>query len=292
EGASGRTASASAGAEQDADARDGAAGGARDPETREERAARRARWVAARRAVQAAREREEGEARGGEDAPRGLASIDAQIAGGALDEARASLDALSEAERRGPAARMSAARLHLAAGAPARAVQELEPLGDRPDAPAPLLALYGRALLAAGEAERAAEAFASSEARDAALPEALLGRAQMAVRARSPREALYHIRRLDLLLRDDPRPSSFRAELELLRGRALLQAGRTVSARRVLRRLVGTSDAPTAAHFHYAQSEVGHDHVAARRAFERYLELAPDGRFAGRARHALGREGP
>lgn len=224
------------------------------------------------------------------DVPDGLEGIDALVARGQLAEARARLDGLGSDDRGSVAGRMSAARLHLAAGHPDEAVHELAPLARRDGASAAVLALYGRALLAAGHVDEAARAYAGSEARDATLPEALFGRAQMAVRGRNPREALYHLDRLDEALAIHERPARFRAEALLLRGRALGFAGREPEARRIFARVIALESAPPEAFFHFAEAHVGHDGRAARDAFERYLRLAPDGFYARRARRALGRD--
>ncbi|MBX3272055.1 MAG: hypothetical protein KF729_17450, partial [Sandaracinaceae bacterium] len=218
----------------------------------------------------------------------GAAADDARASDEELAEARAALDALSAEERASTDGRMRAARLALASGQPDEAVRELAPLARRNGAPAPLLALYGQALLAAGQVEEAARAYASSEARDATLPEALYGRAQMAVRGRNAREAFYHLDRLDRALVVHDRPAGFRASALLLRARAQRFAGNDAEARRTFARVLATGAAPPEAYFHFAEAHVGHDGRAAREAFARYLELAPDGYYARRARRALG----
>ena len=169
-------------------------------------------------------------------------------------------------------------------------MRELEPLATAPDASAAVLALYGRAQLAAGHVGRAARAYSASSERDAHHPAALLGRAELAVRGRRGREALFLLDRLDDALAISARPPRFVARARYLRGRALLTEGRSLEARQTLARVIATEHAPSEAFFYYAEAQVGHNHRAARDAYLRYLELEPDGYYGRRARRALGIE--
>src|SRR5690606_19970277 len=173
--------------------------------------------------------------------------------------------ALPEARRADPSARMSAARLALASGRPDDAVRELAPLARAPDASAPLLALYAQALLASGRVAAAADAYSESIERDASLPEALIGRARMAVRSRRPTVAMRILNRIDTgALRPD-----LVTQVELLRGRAQLMAEQRADARRTLGRVVERPGAPAQAYFFLAEAHAGHDYRAARDAYER-----------------------
>lgn len=183
---------------------------------------------------------------------------------------------------------MSAAERYLEADHADAAVRALEPLATRSDASPAMLALYGRALLAAGNVQRASNTYAQAIERDPAQPEALFGRAEMAVRSHRGRDALNLLSRLQRALEGNPRPRAFRARMQLLRGRALEFVGRAAEGRQLLRQLVESGTAPRDAFFHYAESEVGHNHRAARDAYLHYLELAPNGFYARRCRMALG----
>jgi len=213
-----------------------------------------------------------------------LQRAEALLRMGRRDEARAAIDALPEASRAQPAARMVAARFALAAGRPDDAVAELAPLARSRDASAPLLALYARALLAAGRVAAASNAYSASMQRDARLPEALLGRAEMAVRSRRPTDAMRLLSRID---QASLRPEHVTRFL-FLRGRAQLMAGERAAARRTLEQVVQRAGAPTQAHFFLGEAHAGRDYRAAREAYERYLELEPRGYYATRARRALG----
>ena len=222
------------------------------------------------------------------DEARRLRRIDALARLGRTDEARAELDALSPSARASEPARIGAARVALAEGRPDDAVRELAPLAESETASAAVRALYARALAAAGRPAEASQAYAASAAEDPTLPEALLGRAEAAVRSRRPDDALRTLRRLHRALESEPRPPAFRARAEFVRGRALLMAGRRADARRTLAAVVARPDAPTEAWFFLAESRVGADYRGARDAYLRYLELSPNGYYARRARHALG----
>lgn len=217
-----------------------------------------------------------------------LRRIDVLARAGRAQEARAELGALSEASRATPSARMSEARLALAEGRAEEAMRILQPFAQSSDASAALLALYAQAALAAGRVEAASDAYRASVERDAALPEALLGRAEMAVRSRRPHDALRTLARLERALEAQPRPPPFRSRALLIRGRAELMSGQASAARRTLARVVASPDAPSEAFFFLGEAHAGSDYRAARAAYEAYLEREPNGYYATRARRALG----
>lgn len=180
---------------------------------------------------------------------------------------------------------MIAARIALAEGRASEAVEALQEFAAAPGASAALLALYARALLASGRVAAASEAYSASMERDADLPEAILGRAEMAVRSRRPADAMRLLRRVDV---GTLRPELVTRHL-LLRGRAELMLGQRAAARRTLERVVERPGAPTQAWFFLGEARAGHNYRAARDAYERYLELEPEGYYATRARRAIGR---
>ncbi|MCZ7679428.1 MAG: hypothetical protein M5U28_11970 [Sandaracinaceae bacterium] len=219
---------------------------------------------------------------------RQLGRIEVLARLGRAGEAQAALDALPASARESSSARMSAARVALAASRADDAVRELAPVAQAPGASAAVLALYARALLAAGRTAEASEAYAASVAEDRTLPEALLGRAEMAVRSRRPADALRILSRLERVLASEPRPPAFHARVLFLRGRAQIMAEQRTEARRTLTAVVRRADAPSEAWFFLAESRVGVDYRGARDAYRRYLDLEPEGFYARRARNALG----
>ena len=75
--------------------------------------------------------------------------------------------------------------------------------------------------------------------------------------------------------------------MHLLYGRAYLLADRTDQARRELEQAVEVPNAPVDAHFFLGEALSGTNSAEARPHYERYLELAPEGSFAARARRAI-----
>lgn len=220
-----------------------------------------------------------------------LGRIEALTGLGRYDDAAAQLEALQPDVRELDSARVAAARLALARRRAGDALRELRPLATAQEASPAVLALYADALLMAGEVETAAEMYAAAIARDSGLPEALLGQAEMAVRSERGRDALGVLARLERSLEARVRPPSMRARMLLLRGRAHLLGGRDASseAREALRAAVAIDAAPPEAHFFLGEALAGANSPEARAAYERYLELAPEGEYAARARRAIRR---
>jgi tetratricopeptide (TPR) repeat protein len=220
-----------------------------------------------------------------------LGRVEALTGLGRLDDATVQLEGLQADARALPSTRLAAARLALARGRAGDALTEVRPLATAEGASAAVLALYADALLAAGQAEPAADAYAAAIAADGGLPEALLGQAEMAVRSDRDDDALALLTQLGRALETRIRPPALRARMHLLRGRAHLLGGRNslAPAREALREAVAIEGAPAAAHFFLGEALAGEDSQGARAAYERYLELAPEGEYAARARRAIRR---
>ena len=79
------------------------------------------------------------------------------------------------------------------------------------------------------------------------------------------------------------------ARIHTLAGRAHLLRGRSgeEDARTALRRAIESEAAPPEAHFFLGEALAGENSPDARASYERYLELAPEGAFAARARRAI-----
>jgi predicted Zn-dependent protease len=220
-----------------------------------------------------------------------LGRVEALLGLGRLDDTQVQIEALPAEVRQAPTAQVLAARLALARGRPGEALGPLRPLATAGDASAPVVALYGDALLAAGQVEPAAEAYARAVTLDAALPEGLLGQAEMAVRSERGGDALPLLDQVERALAQRIRPPATRARLLLLRGRAQLLGGRDdlAAARESLRAAVELEGVSPEAHFYLGEALAGQNSPEARAAYPRYLELAPEGPLAARARRAVGR---
>jgi plasmid stability protein len=79
------------------------------------------------------------------------------------------------------------------------------------------------------------------------------------------------------------------ATMHLLRGRAALQAGRSrrEEARTALREAVAIEGVPPEAWFWLGEALSGENAPESRAAYEKYIELDPDGPYASRARRAV-----
>ncbi|HJL17754.1 MAG TPA: tetratricopeptide repeat protein, partial [Sandaracinaceae bacterium LLY-WYZ-13_1] len=216
-----------------------------------------------------------------------LGRVEALIGLDRLDDAQVQLEALQESARETPSARITAARLKLAQGQAGDALSQLRPLARGETPSASVLALYGDALLAAGQGEAAAQAYEQALEADAGSPEALLGQAAMAARSERGDDALELLERVGRVLEVRIRPPALHARMHLLVGRAHLAEGHDEAAREALRRAAEIETAPPAVHFWLGEALAGDNSPDARAAYERYLELAPEGDYAARARRAI-----
>jgi tetratricopeptide (TPR) repeat protein len=217
-----------------------------------------------------------------------LGRVEALLGLGRVDDAGVQYDAIRAQDRESANARVIGAMLAVAKRRGGDAVTLLRPLAEGASPPASVNALYGDALLLAGESEAALAAYEKALEADPGLPEALLGRAELAVRAET-REARDYLERVDQSLRRRVRPPSYTARYHLLLGRAYLSDGRDgrENARRELRTATESGQAPPEAFFYLGEALSGDNAPEARAAYQRYLELEPEGPFANRARRAI-----
>ncbi len=216
-----------------------------------------------------------------------LGRVEALVGLGRLDDAQVQLEGMREEARDTPSARVVSARLLLAQGQAGAALQRIRPVATGENVSASVLALYGDALLAARQVEPAANAYAAAVEADSGSPEGLLGQADMAVRSERGSDAIELLDRLRRTLERRIRPPSLRARMRTLYGRAYLLGGREDAARRELEAAIESEAAPPEAHFFLGEALSGGNSADARVAYERYLELAPEGPFAARARRAI-----
>ncbi|MBK8169780.1 MAG: tetratricopeptide repeat protein [Sandaracinaceae bacterium] len=222
--------------------------------------------------------------------------VEALVGLGRLPDAAVQLEGVRGDDRTLPTVRLAAARLALAQGHAGEAVTQLRSLTEDPATKnAETLALYGDALFAANQIDVATQMYDAALLIDASLPEALLGRARVSIRAERDEDALAYVSRIQAALPTHMRPPSVRATTLYLLGRAKLferrarfrDAARS-AARDALREATSLAGAPPDAFFWYGEALSDTDAAAARAAYTHYLELAPQGEFASRARRALG----
>lgn len=219
-----------------------------------------------------------------------LGRVEALLGLGRVDDAQVQMQGVRPQDRENASARVTAAHVALARNRPGEAVAQLRPLAEGDRKTADVLALFGDALFAAGEVDAAAGQYDAALVIDNGLPEALVGRAAAAVRAERSSDALGYLSRAEQSLSERIRPPEFRARYLTVLGRARLGAGRSEadSARDALRRATEIPGAPPEAFFFLGESLAGMNSPDARAAYQRYVELAPEGEYAGRARRAVG----
>lgn len=213
--------------------------------------------------------------------------VEALLGEGKVEEAVALWEATPEPLREGDVALMTRARVALASDKAAQAVQILSPPASREEASAELLVLLGDALFSMGRVDRANGAYLRALAVDPELPEALLGRAEVALRAEKPKDAQPVLDVADDVLKRLLRPEGFRARHYSLRGRAYLMAGDRAAARDALRRAIELRDVPADTYFFLGETLAGRRPAEARTAYEKYLSIAPTGPYARRAQRAI-----
>jgi tetratricopeptide (TPR) repeat protein len=229
--------------------------------------------------------------RGGSSVQGRLGRVEALIALGRLDDAQVQLDAIPELQRNTAGYRLTAARAALALSKPGEALALLRPLVDAQADKVQVMALYGDALYAAEQVDSAAGAYEAALAIDPELPEALLGRADIHLRAGRVKDALPLLEKVKQTLSKRIRPPLVQARRLTILGHAYVmrnKRGDLDTAREVLREAVKIPGAPPEAHFWLGESLGGKVSPEARAAYQRYLELEPHGRNQERARRALG----
>jgi tetratricopeptide (TPR) repeat protein len=207
-----------------------------------------------------------------------------------LDDAQVQLSGVAQAQQSSSAVRETAARLAIARKKPGEAIELLRPLVDAGTRETMTLVLYGDALYAAEQVNPAAGAYEAALAIDAELPEALLGRAEVHLRAERPGEALELLDRAKASLATRLRAPEARARMLTLFGHAYVQRakrGDLEAARDALRQAIALSP-PAEAYFWLGEAVAGKITPEAAAALKHYLELEPSGPYAARARRSLG----
>lgn len=220
-----------------------------------------------------------------------LGRAEALLGLGRIDDAAVQLSGLSEELRNTSQARETAARVAIAQGKAGDAVALLRPLLDGENKRASALALYGDALYAVDQVDSAAGAYDAALALDSTLPEARLGRAETYLRAEKPKDALEQLDKVKATIGDRLRPPSLRARMLMQYGHAYVQRDKRDDlehARDMLREAVKIPGAPAEAFFWLGEALGGRKTPEAASALKHYLELAPKGAYAERARRSLG----
>ncbi|HEX5656845.1 MAG TPA: tetratricopeptide repeat protein, partial [Polyangiales bacterium] len=168
--------------------------------------------------------------RGLESSAGGVATLgvaEALIGKGNLSDAASKLDGLREPIKSSPSAVVLRARIELAKGQPQAAIGALAPLlaEDAETRTADTLALQGDALLTLDKWDEAAGLYDAALELDEAQPDALIGRAQAALRTGRVETVLPWITRANAALVQHPRPPSVRAALLTAEGRVALLKG-------------------------------------------------------------------
>ena len=153
------------------------------------------------------------------------------------------------------------------------------------------MVLYGYALYAAGRVDESAGVYNAALKVDPELPEALVGRAEVDVRAEKPDSALQFIRRAESSLKTLTRPPAFRARMLTLKGHAFVQraqSGDFDQATQALFEAVALPGVSSEAFFWLGEAQAGARRPrVATAAYQRYMALDPQGIFVARAKRAL-----
>ncbi|MCB9709402.1 MAG: tetratricopeptide repeat protein [Myxococcales bacterium] len=207
-----------------------------------------------------------------------------------FDRARQIVDLLTPEQRSVERVRLASAKIALAEGKVPEGLAEITPLAEAPEAGAPLLAVYGDLLLASGWMGRAAAAYRRALEKRANLPEALLGQAEVELRATRSTSALAMLARAETALAGQMRPEAMRARLWMLKGRAYLLQGpaKLSDATSLLRRATQSQAAPAESFFWFGEALSSQSSAQAADAYKRYLELDPSGSYVERAKQAIG----
>ena len=219
--------------------------------------------------------------------PARLGRVEALLGMGEIEDAKVQFERVRREDRELPSVRSIWARVALADGRPGEAVSALRPLAEQEGATPDTIALYGDALYAAGETTAASEVYERAIEIDAGHPEALIGFAQVLLRGEKHRDAEANLERAERSLESRVRAPALRARLLVLRGRVHLEKRDTRDARDVLRAATEIEGCPAEAFFWLGEALAGSNTPDARAAYERYLELAPAGPLATRARRAI-----
>jgi tetratricopeptide (TPR) repeat protein len=210
---------------------------------------------------------------------------------GKIEDAQVQLQGIPEDMRDGRAVRETGARLALARHKPGQALTLLRPLAEAEGVRPATLALYADALYAADQVNASAQAYESALEQDGTLPEALIGRARVHLRAERPGDALELLEDARDALKTRLRGPDVHARMLTFLGHAYIQRekrGDLDRARSVLLKALELPGAPVEAHFWLGEASGGRRTPEAAAAFKAYLDAEPNGHYADRAKRALG----
>ncbi len=212
--------------------------------------------------------------------------VEALVGLGRLDDAAVQFERIPEEARERASGKLLGARLALAQGRASDALTATSALvASAPSAT--LLALHGDALSAAGRTAEAGAAYERALGLDGGHPEALLGYATTLLRGEKADDAADILERASRALEARIRPPSLRTRLDILVGRVHHAKGDRRAAVESLTRVSEAEGAPAEVFFYLGEAQAGVNSPAARAAYQAYLERAPEGPFAARARRAL-----
>jgi tetratricopeptide (TPR) repeat protein len=218
-----------------------------------------------------------------------LGAAEAQLYNGELPAAEKRFERLEPADKERPGSQALLAQLLLARGTPGEAAKVLEPLvhEDAETRTADMLALYGDVLFADERIDSAAGAYEAALDLDADHPDALVGRAMASLRAEKTAQATELAARAATALGARLRPPRVHARLLLAQAKIDMLGQDFSAAKDKLAKGVALQGAPAEAHFWFAEMLAKTKTVGASDHYAKYLELAPKGYFAARAKKAL-----
>src|SRR5690606_4095671 len=184
-------------------------------------------------------------------------------------------------------AQLAIARVMLAEGDAAAAAGLVRPLAAAQDADAAVLALHADALFASGQTGPAAAEYERALRRDGTNVEALLGYGTVLLRGDKHREASAMVTRAERAIEEEKRGPLERGRALVLRGRLALATDDRRAATAALKEATELPVVLPEAYFHLGEALAGRRPPEARAAYRRYLEVAPEGPFAGRATRGL-----
>jgi tetratricopeptide (TPR) repeat protein len=135
--------------------------------------------------------------------------------------------------------------------------------------------------------DSAAGAYDAALELDPGHPEALAGRAAAALRAEKLNQANDLVARAEAALGARLRPPRVRAKLLLTEAKIDMQGQAFDAAKEKLGKAIALQGAPAEVHFWYAEMLAKTKAAGASDHYAKYLELAPTGAYAGRAKRAI-----
>ena len=204
-------------------------------------------------------------------------------------EARSILSNLPLKNRGVPEVRPIEARILLAEGKAKEAVEKLRTVAEAPTASAEALVLYGNALAKTPEWEDSSEQYKRAIEVDPKNLDAIFGLALSYLRAEAPKTTLRLVEKAFSIMEESPSAPSDQARALVLEGRAQLQRRRKYHSDgyKALKKAIAIESAPPEAWYFFG--EASESESEAKRAYKKYVELAPKGRFAERAKRKLAR---